>query len=359
MRPSRKSGLGIALVLLLAACVCPAPKTPPTAVPPTAAPPTAPPTTEPTEPPAPTVATPAQLIAFIDQEDHLCLIEPSERSETCLTTSGVASSPAWSPDGRTLAYVLRENAPPEPGQVMLYSLDSTSTSPLALDITEEWFYQTLGEIAWSPDGRYLLLDHGTSMARGAYVVEAATGKAIHNLGVIGRAYWSSDGKRLVLGIRQPLEELHPDELGDAVSLAVLEIGQREPRVILEGTYESSYLPRAWLPDGRVLYERFDWEGDAPAGAPTRWTIAPDTGGEPQPAAYIPLAFDEGALRALLPSEFQEGAWYLSLSAEERWLLFRRGDWPEMGVYLFDREAGGAPDLLAYGTEPTWQPRPVE
>jgi hypothetical protein len=354
MRPSLRLGLGIALALLLSACVCPAPTPPPTSAPTT----TPIPTTEPT-PPTPTASAPGQLIAFVNQENRLCLIEPRERSETCLTASGFASSPAWSPDGRTLAYVLREDAPPEPGQVMLYSLDSASTSPLALNITDERFYQTLGQIAWSPDGRYLLLDHGTSMVRGAYVVEAATGKAIHNLGVIGRAYWSPDGGRLVLGIRQPLEVQHPDELGDAVSLAVLEIGQQEPRVILVGAYDSSFFPRAWLPDGRVLYDRFDWEGDTPAAAPTRWTIDPDAGGEPQPAEDIPLAFDEDTLKALLPPDFQEGAWNLSLSADGRWLLFRRGDWPEIGVYLFDRETGGEPGLLSYGTEPSWQPQPTE
>jgi hypothetical protein len=241
---------------------------------------------------------------------------------------------------------------------MLYALDTSSASPLELDITDEPFYQVIGEIAWSPNGRYLLLDYGTSMSRGAYVVDAATGKALHNLGVIGRAFWSPDGEHLLMGIRQPLEVQHPDELGDAVSLAVLEIGQKEPRVILEGTYETSYFPRVWLPDGRVLYTRSDWTGDTPPTESSQWTIDP-AGGEPQPAEDIPLAYDTDALKALLPEEFQSEAWRLSLSANERWLIFRWGNWPEIGIYILDRAAGGEPMLLTYGVDPTWQPKSTD
>lgn len=359
MKPLLRIGLGISFVLLAGACITPSLSS--TAIPtsPTIAPTTAAPTVAPTTTPTPTAAAPSQLIAFINQERHICLIEPLERTETCLTTSGVDSSPAWSPDGRTLAYAHREDTPPAPATVMLYNLDSQSSSPLALDITEERFYQAMGAIVWSPDGRYLLLDHGTSMSRGAYVVDASTGKALHNLGVIGRAYWAPDSKRLVLGIRQPLEEKLPTELGDATSLAVLEIGQREPRVILEGTYEFSYLPRVWLPDGRILYNRSAWEGDAPAGPPTQWTIDPDTDQKPQPATAIPLAFDTDALKALLPAEFQNEAWNLSLSADERWLIFRWGNGPEIGIYLLDLAGGGEPELVTYGVDPTWQPKPAD
>jgi Tol biopolymer transport system component len=62
---------------------------------------------------------------------------------------------------------------------------------------------------------------------------------------------------------------------------------------------------------------------------------------------------------LLPAEFQESAVELALSTDGRWLLFRWGDWPETGLYLFDIETGAPPEFLTHGTAPTWQPQITE
>jgi hypothetical protein len=303
-----------------------------------------------------TIPTPNQLIAFVNPEKLACLIDPRDRVETCLTTDGWASPPVWAPDGNTLAYIHRPDAPPAPGQVILYNLNSASSSPLTMDVTEETFYQVMGKPAWSPDGRYLLIDYGTSVIRSAYVVEVATGKTVHKLEFIEQAYWSPDGKYLAMGIRQPLEKRLPNELGDAVSLAVLQVGSQKQRVILKGTYEASYFPRGWLPEGWLLYDRYDWEEGALVGTNSEWTINPDAASEPQPATDIPLALDKDALKALLPQKYREGAWGLSLSNDERWLLFYWGDWPEVGVYLLDLEEGVEPEFLTAGAAPAWQPQ---
>jgi hypothetical protein len=179
---------------------------------------------------------------------------------------------------------------------------------------------------------------------------------VHELSVIGSAHWSPGGKRLVFSQRQELEVKHPDEIGDALSLAVLEVGQPTPTIVIEGTYEMSYSPQAWLPDGRVLYYRWEWDTteDMPGGS-SLWTVNPDEAGDPQPAQDIPIGFDREAMKTELPEAFQAEAWRLGVSPDERWLVFQWGSWPDTGIYLFDRVEGGEPLMLVNGIDPAWQP----
>jgi dipeptidyl aminopeptidase/acylaminoacyl peptidase len=358
MKCSRSTGFDLALAivasLFLAACTCPSPPTPTSVV--ATKPPAAVPTDPPTPTAEPTVPPESPWIAFIDQNRNACIIRQNGEGLTCATADGEDSSPAWSPDGQTLAFIHREDAPPSPGQVMLYDLASGTSTPLPLEITDEFILGSLGDLAWAPDGQHLLIDHGTSIARGAHIVTVPTGQTVRELSVIGRAHWSPDGKRLALSQIQPLEVQHPDEIGDALSLAVLELDQPTPTIVIEGTYEMSYFLEAWLPDGRVLYYRWEWDAteNMPAGS-SLWTIDPDVGGEPQPAQDIPMGFDRDAMKAELPEAFQADAWNLGPSSDERCLLFQWGSWPDTGVYLFDRVEGGEPLMLINGIDPTWQP----
>lgn len=67
-------------------------------------------------------------IAFVGSDDDLYLVQPSGRGLRRLTTSpAVESQPAWSPDGRKLAYVALEGESTD-----LYVLDVASSSVLRL-----------------------------------------------------------------------------------------------------------------------------------------------------------------------------------------------------------------------------------
>jgi hypothetical protein len=239
---------------------------------------------------------------------------------------------------------------------MVYDVANGTTSVLPLEISEEWILGTLGNLSWAPDGQHLLIDYGTGNVRGVHIVAMPTGQTVREMSVIGSAHWAPDGKRLAFSQRQELEVKHPDEIGDALSLAVWEIGQAEPGVVLEGTYEMSYSPQAWLPDGRILHFQYAWNAaENRPGESSLWTINPDEAAEPQPAQDIPLGYDREAMKAELPEEFRADAWRLSLSPDEHWLVFQWGPWPDRGVYLLDRQAGGEPVQLVLGMEPAWQP----
>jgi hypothetical protein len=301
----------------------------------------------------PSLANAEGLIAFVDSEGRLYLIRPDGRNLRQVTASGKAFAPAWSPDGETLAYVYQEKAE-EPRRAALYRLDTGQTK--LAGAPEE----RLRSLAWSPNGRYLLLDSGTSIAGQIAIVEVASGQTVHeSLTAVGFA-WSPDGQRLALGQLQPLEDPISVEFGDSFSLAVLEVGAGASRVVLTDTSEVLYFPRAWLPDGRLLYDRLDWDEDAGTGEHSRWTVTVDgLVSTPEPAANVPPAFDREVTLARLPKAFrEESTGSFSWSPDGRWLVFHTRLDREMEVYVFDWEQGGEPVRLIDGTSPAWRPAEV-
>jgi len=143
-----------------------------------------------------------------------------------------------------------------------------------------------------------------------------------------------------------------------VSLAVWAIDQMQPPVVLTGSTEVLYFLQTWLPDGRLLYTRLDWDEGSMTGEHTLWTITyvNDVAGAPQPAVDIPPAYDRTALLERLPSEFQNAGSF-SWSPDNQWVTFHAGDWPDIAVYLWHWEDGAAPYRLLQGTSPQWQPTP--
>lgn len=252
-RPFRSVAVLLSAVLLAA---CGSPATPP--------PPTVQPTPSPspaetvTATPAPTeTPTPPPLdladaeIAYLDIEHHLWVMNVDGTAHRQLTQSGAVRSPTWSPDGQTLTYVYAESEN-GPWQVILYNLSRQQAQPLKLDISDGWVHRTLGQAMWSPDGRYLLLDYGTSPARGLILVEVTSEQVVQEFGTEGGHAWSPESDAVVIGQRRPLDEPISVECGDSASLAVLEIGAAEPQVLLEGSAEVLYFQWTWLPDGRIL-----------------------------------------------------------------------------------------------------------
>lgn len=301
-------------------------------------------------------------IAYLDIEHHLWVMNADGTAHRQLTQSGVVRSPTWSPDGQTLTYVYAEGEN-EPWQVILYDLSRQQAQPLKLDISDGWVHRTLGQAMWSPDGRYLLLDYGTSPARGLILVEIATGQVVQEFGTEGGHAWSPESDAVVIGQRRPLDEPISVECGDAVSLAVLEVGAAEPQVLLEGSAEVLYSPRAWLPDGRILYNRGDWDEAAQSGDESLWTVTWEDGqvGEPQPADDLPLHYDCDTVREHIEETVNVPVTgfigFISWAPDNRHLVFQTGTYPNYGIYLLDWESDDPPRRLADGISPTWRPAP--
>ncbi|MEJ5308605.1 MAG: hypothetical protein WHX52_02430 [Anaerolineae bacterium] len=308
--------------------------------------PTPSPSSTPTASPAPLAA--SGLIAFVGKDQRLWFTTPAGQRQGPLTAEGWVQSPAWSPDGKTLAYIHQADGQNH-GQVVLYAVDAEQSDTL-VEAPEH-----AGALEWSPDGRHLLLDSGTGAVRQLAVVEVASGAVLYETSALGYA-WSPDGLHLALGLRQPLDTPISLETGDSVSLAILVLEAREMQVVFAGTSERLYFPRAWLPDGRLFFEQLDWDERLQTGDDSRWTMHYITGriDEPQPTQDIPTAFDREAILARLPEEFRSASTHsFSWSSDGQCMVFQSGN----SIYLFDWAAGGEPRLLADGASPVWQPLP--
>jgi Tol biopolymer transport system component len=103
------------------------------------------------------------------------------------------SQPAWSPDGKRLAY---------------WDRIGNSVSVLDLSTGDRWFVAEGSEPAWSPNGQ-LAIDQGSTIV----VVDPDTGKritAIEGTGAAAEPTWSPDGEWIAFSSAGDIYAARPD-----------------------------------------------------------------------------------------------------------------------------------------------------
>ncbi|HET9727556.1 MAG TPA: hypothetical protein VFP28_11620, partial [Gemmatimonadales bacterium] len=204
--------------------------------------------------------------------------------------SGDDFMPAWSPDGRELAYYgFRQGR----RRLFVMPIDGGASGPVARDSGNQRYP------GWAPDGKHLVFHSDRSGRFELYVVArdpAGRWSSPRQLTTEGGqdARWSPDGSSIVY-LRDARLWVIPADGG--VPRPLVSAGDSLPRPLLA----------QWAPDGRTIY----YKAQDAHGATSLWAVAA-AGGEPREV----VRFDD-PLRTSSRAEFATDGRHLFFTASER------------------------------------------
>jgi hypothetical protein len=212
----------------------------------------------------------------VDGERQIFLTDPDGAPVVQLTReSRGAGPPAWSPDGRRLAYltgagsagagpaqVVQPGVPFLAAQLVIIAADGSGRRVVADRLSTP-----LGgsDLNWSPDGsRLLFTGPGSgSFDRGDVWVVNADGSGARSLtndasGLDSGAEWSPDGNRIVYG-----HTVESGPTGESSTIRVMN-ADGSGQVVVAGPFANVFLGKfSWAPNGgRIVYHRGPPSGNA-------------------------------------------------------------------------------------------------
>jgi beta-lactamase regulating signal transducer with metallopeptidase domain/Tol biopolymer transport system component len=270
------------------------------------------------------------VVADVDMQAGKLLSKPQAVGQT-----GTDVSPAWSPDGKYLAYSVHQSE--DSGIIRIRNMESGQERELDPDLPP--FYS----LRWSPDGKFFLVSilesyYNHNLPQFIYRINASTGERTALIksesSTLGAAQLSRDGRTLYF-INQ-----YPESSKASIMTKDMESGYEEELFSLEGVSYSNFLTFALSPDEQQLAIASLIIDRSKGVAEKRILAIPVSGGEPRELLRTK------SKRAQRPS--------IAWTPDGQSLLFADSI-PQRGGALFLIPAGGGqarelcrPQIMMYG-----------
>jgi Tol biopolymer transport system component len=284
--------------------------------------------------PRPAAAVENGQIAFVRRAETgstITLVDPDGSNLSYLVGG---SDPAWSPDGRTLAFVRAPSG--EKPDIFTVSADGSHVTQL---LTLQGQPGGIGPQALSPDGTQLVF----ASVNGIFVMNAdGTGvrrvtrnewdHACYDL----HPSWSPDGATMVFAVMCE---------GGNEGLWTVAVDGSDLRQLVGGDYEvDEYRSPVWSPDGtKVAFVKTEWTRDDPINQASIQVVNAD--GTGLTSLVSGVAFDRS----------------LAWSPDGRALAFTRYREGGSDIFLLTLHTGKVTELTNTGDalDPAWQPIPLD
>jgi TolB protein len=168
-------------------------------------------------------------IAYICKGEDICLLDPDNPSAVFnLTDNGTTSfesEPAWSPDGKRLAFVAKFTSPASEDIYTMEPEGAGQTFNLATQVTDfVGVTPTITELAWSPDGTKIAFVRGGSPGSIPVYVANADGSSANPTVVSaasgggGTPTWAPDSAKIAYWHGNQIYTVPPDASSPATPL---------------------------------------------------------------------------------------------------------------------------------------------
>ena len=188
------------------------------------------------------------LIAFHESDDVGGIFVAGATGESVRRVTDLGFDPAWSPDGKQIAFATEEIAEPSSrlGESTLYIVASAGGSPRKVvdgDAVQPWF---------SPSGQRIVYWSNTGGQRDIYTVDAAGGKAVavtNDAAIDWSPVWSPDGRFIYFS----------SDRGGAMNLWRIAIDSSSgapigpPEPVTSGVQASAGIPRFSKDGSRLVF----------------------------------------------------------------------------------------------------------